>query len=369
MNNITPLDIEQDIKQNIKQAECNPLLESAKLDITKKLNPPPKVMKINGETFGTLGNFSLAIGKAKSKKTFLMALLMAAAVKNDNIENAFKGLLPTNKNRVVFVDTEQSEYYVQLVAKRVLKSAGIREADNFDVYGLRPYNTDERNQIIEEIIDSTPDLGLLIIDGVRDVVTSINDEEEATKWANKLLKWTEERQIHITTVLHQNKGDFNARGHLGTELVNKAELTLSAKVDPRDAEKSIISPEYCRHKAFEPFAIWIDDNEQYGLPKKAEGWKPKDENKSKNAKDDPHEVSSMTHRKILRKIKKNVQGEKPNYSEMIEQINLVVSNLHQSIGNTKARNYLTFYKNEGFVTRNGKKRSSKSYYKINLTPE
>lgn len=74
--NITPLDIDKDIQQNIQQAESNgqkiasSLLKSARVDIHKKLNPPPKIMKVNGETFGTLGNFSLAIGKAKSKKTF-----------------------------------------------------------------------------------------------------------------------------------------------------------------------------------------------------------------------------------------------------------------------------------------------------------
>lgn len=213
-----------------------------------------------------------------------MTLLMASAVKNGNIENAFSGCLEKDKNRVVFVDTEQSEYYVQLVAKRVMKSAGLDEATNFDVYGLRPFDTAERNQMIEEIIESTPDLGLLVIDGVRDVVTSINDEEEATRWANKLLKWTQKHQIHITTVLHQNKGDFNARGHLGTELVNKAELTLSVEVDKRDKEMSIVKPEYCRHKPFDPFAIWVDDSEQYGLPKRAEGWQPKREGKSKNSK-------------------------------------------------------------------------------------
>ena len=40
------------------------------------------------------------------------------------------------------------------------------------------------------------------------------------------MQWTDDRQIHIHTILHQNKGDENARGHIGTELNNKAETVL-----------------------------------------------------------------------------------------------------------------------------------------------
>jgi hypothetical protein len=41
-----------------------------------------------------------------------------------------------------------------------------------------------------------------------------------------LMQWTGEKNIRIQTVLHLNKGDDNARGHIGTELNNKAESLL-----------------------------------------------------------------------------------------------------------------------------------------------
>lgn len=97
-------------------------------------------------------------------------------------------MLPPHKNRVVFVDTEQGEYHVVKVAQRVTRLIGNANPANFEVYGLRKYSTAERNMIIEEIIENTPDLGLLIIDGVRDIITSINDEEQATIMANNLLR-------------------------------------------------------------------------------------------------------------------------------------------------------------------------------------
>lgn len=44
------------------------------------------------------------------------------------------------------------------------------------------------------------------------VVYDINSPSEATCIISKLMQWTDERQIHIHTILHQNKADENARG-------------------------------------------------------------------------------------------------------------------------------------------------------------
>ena len=58
------------------------------------------------------------------------------------------------------------------------------------------------------------------------------------------MQWTSERGIHIQTVLHLNKGDDNSRGHIGTELNNKAETVLQVTKDPTDPDRSIVSPAY-----------------------------------------------------------------------------------------------------------------------------
>jgi hypothetical protein len=340
------------------------LLQKAHVDYTQDISAPPIAMKINGSIFGTLGNFSLVIGKAKSKKTFLITMALAGAIRGKTINNSFAGTLPKGKERVVYVDTEQSTYHVVKVAQRVLKLTGTTNPDNFDVYGLRPFSTDERNTIIQQIINKYDDLGLLVIDGVRDVVSSINDEEQATNIANKLLKWTDEENIHIVTVLHQNKGDFNARGHLGSELVNKAEMTVSVTVQKPDTEVSKVEAEYSRHKGFEPFAIRVFQ----GMPKRVDGWQPKDQSKAKNSKLDPSEVNILDHKKVLRRVEKNIE-EKPNYSTMLRQITDAVQNEIQSIGSTKAQQYFTHYQNEGFIKSHGKKRSSNRFYSIDIMGE
>jgi hypothetical protein len=84
---------------------------------------------------------------------------------------------------------------------------------------------------------------------------------------SKILRWTYEKSCHIMLVLHQNKGDFNARGHIGAEATNKSETVLSVARDDRDRNISIVSAEYCRDIDFPPFFFNISED---GLPYETE---------------------------------------------------------------------------------------------------
>ena len=60
--------------------------------VTDKFTLPPVVLRVNDAIIGTLGNFSVSIGKAKAKKTFNVCALVAAALINGqvlDIEQAF----------------------------------------------------------------------------------------------------------------------------------------------------------------------------------------------------------------------------------------------------------------------------------------
>lgn len=342
------------------------LLNDARLDYSQPLEAPQIALEIGGEIFGTLGNFSMIYGKAKSRKSFLATLLMAAAASNEPT-GAIGGKLPADKRKVVLVDTEQGTYHVTKAAQRVcrLLNKPFDGNPNFEVYALRRYSTAERLQIIEGIINQTPDLGLLIIDGIRDVITSINDEAEATKINDLLLYWTETYNIHIITVLHQNKGNNQARGHIGSEIVNKAETSITVEIDEKGKEVSIVEPGYSRNKAFETFAFMVNDE---GLPEIVSDWQPKVERKAGHYKTDPSELTDIKHGEIIRCIKGNT--DKPKNSELIEQIKYAVNKATgEPIGSTKAKEFKIWYLNEGWIKHNGKERSAKAYYSFNLYPQ
>jgi hypothetical protein len=339
-------------------------LQDALVDLSKSLQPPPVCLSIiqkgQAATIGTLGNFSMIIGKAKSRKTFFITIAIAAATKNDLVLGQFKGSLPIGQHNVLFFDTEQGDYHVQLATKRICSISGQQSPENLLVYGLRKYKPSERLKMIEYAINTIPDIGLIVIDGIKDLVTSINDEEQATSIASFLLKWSEEKNIHIIVVLHQNKGDQNARGHLGTELQNKAETVLSITKDSECNDISIVQAEYCRDRDPEPFAFEIDGN---GLPVLSENWEIKS-SKTEATNFSPAKFGEDWHKANLKDVFKD--DRKLKHGELITELRLQFQGLNKQIGDNKAKEFIRYYLNEEMIKKEGKDRSPTSLYYLSL---
>lgn len=250
-------------KEESKEIDLRLELSKYEIKASDHIPPPEIALSVGGATIGTLGNILSIIGKAKSRKSFFITMAISVSISKDTIFNLFKNELPSKQNSVLYFDTEQGKYHVQMALKRICTLVGVKEPDNLHVYGLRSLNPLERLQLIEFAIYNTENLGIVFIDGIKDLITSINDEEQATMIVSKLMKWSEERNILIVTVLHQNKGDNNARGHIGTELNNKAETVLSISKSTDNEMVSIVAPEMCRNLEPQSFAFEIDQN---GIP-------------------------------------------------------------------------------------------------------
>ncbi len=54
------------------------------------------------------------------------------------------------------------------------------------------------------MLENMPDVGLLIIDGIRDLMYDINSPSESTDLINLLMRWSSGYNLHIHTVLHLN---------------------------------------------------------------------------------------------------------------------------------------------------------------------
>ncbi|UFH55516.1 AAA family ATPase [Spirosoma sp. KNUC1025] len=261
-----------------KAVEANPpsppginysaLLAKSRVLPTDEIEADPVCLAIQTEDktsiVGTLGNISTVSGRAKAKKTFVVSFAVAAAVGVQVILNKIKGLLPEDKNTVLLFDTEQSKHHVLKIVKRICRLCGIDDPSNLHVYSLRPYSPEDRLKIIDYALNSIPNVGLVVIDGIRDLaVDPVLDSEQASHIMTHLLQWTDRLHIHIMCVLHQNKSDPNLRGHLGTELTNKSETVISVTRDKNVKEVSHVEAEYCRNREFDPFSFYIDDN---GIP-------------------------------------------------------------------------------------------------------
>jgi hypothetical protein len=336
--------------------EINGVLESCRINVSDKIPEPEICLEIvtsrEKSPIATLGNFSAIIGKAKSKKTFLISMAISSAMRREIFMEKFNSSLPEGKENVLFFDTEQSRYHVQKVVRRICLLSEINKPENLKCFALRPMDTKTRVELIEYALDTIEGVGLVVIDGIRDLVMDINDPREATTIVTKLMQWTETKGIHIMTALHQNKGDTNARGHLGTEIINKAETIISVTKDTGDPLMSIVEAEYIREKEFSPFAFRISTN---GLPSVVNDWVPPKDGKKTIS---PFNYPPESHYKILNDIFK--RNPSPGYSDMWRDIKHEWASLYIQIGDNKAKEFLKYYESAGMVIKKGEGKS-KSY--------
>lgn len=237
MDKYTPsyTSIEEKVNVNFQN-----IYDSSFVDIKKKIEYPPVAISIGmhklGDNtfpipFGTYGNFSCIVGASKSKKTFLKSLIMASYI-GGNASN-YASSIRSHRDRDLFVidiDTEQSSWHAQNVFKRVARLVGNEDYTMYRPFALRPYEPKQRLEFIEWLIyesDMKDNIGLVGIDGLADLVDDFNDLKESQKAIQKIMKWTDDKQFHLTTILHSNYGSAKAVGHIGSSVLKKAETVCS----------------------------------------------------------------------------------------------------------------------------------------------
>lgn len=241
------------------------ILSAAQIKATDTYETPPQIIWIDNSTIATLGNFSASTGKAKSKKTFNVSAIVAASLGGCQVLN-YRAHLPEGKRRILYVDTEQSRFHCHTVLGRILRLAGLpttTDSENLDFICLREYSPTVRIEVIDYALHQRKDYGLVIIDGIRDLMFDINNTSESMEVINKMMEWSSKYDLHIHCVLHLNKGDNNVRGHIGTEMGNKAETVLVISKSNENPNISEVHALHIREKEFKPFAFAVDDN---GLP-------------------------------------------------------------------------------------------------------
>jgi len=181
-------------------------------------------------------------------------------------------------------------------------------------------------------------------------VYDINSPSESTKIISKLMQWTDERQIHIHTVLHQNKADENARGHIGTELNNKAETVLEIAKDKLDGNISTVQAIHIRAMDFQPFAFRINEN---ALPELVEEYSF-DKNRSQSF--DYSELESGQHRQALEAAFPN--AERYGYTELMKALKRGYAAIGCLYGENKLVKLKAFLENKRMIVKDAARKYS-----------
>lgn len=211
----------------------------------------------------TYGNFVCLVGASKSYKSFLKSALLACYV-GGNSQNYFSNIKghDTQNKYVIDIDTEQGEYHVQKVSRRVINMIGARY-DYYISFALRSKTPEERIKFIEWLLTESEyanKIGLLSIDGVADLVNNVNDLDKSNEITQKLMSWSKDYNCAIVTVLHKNFESLKPTGHLGSAILKKAETVIFINKTDNVAEAKA---KYTRNIPFEDFSFTVNEN---GLP-------------------------------------------------------------------------------------------------------
>lgn len=186
-------------KSTFNDQELDNYLRQGEIKASEKPPVPPQILWVGDCTIATFGNFSASTGKAKSKKTFNITAMVAAAVNNSTVLK-YRASLPDGKRRVLYFDTEQSRFHCHNVIERIYRLAGLsltKEDKRIKFYGLREFTPTLRIALIDYALRTFEGVGLVIIDGLRDLMYDINNAKESTDVMTMLMAWTSKYNLHI----------------------------------------------------------------------------------------------------------------------------------------------------------------------------
>ena len=252
------------------------IAEECAIDTKDVMEYPPTALSLGEKTIqskggditmpipiGTYGNFSFVQAPPKSKKTFFVSLLASVYLSGGN---NFGGKIKGHREGrcLMHFDTEQGHWHAQRVFKRVQDMSNTKEVGCYHTYALRTIGYKERLQFIEHCLEQNKGKnGLVIIDGVADLVSDVNNLEESNLCVQKIMQLSAKYDCHIITVIHSNYGSDKPTGHLGSFLEKKTENQIQLEINTVNKEWITVSCKRSRGYAFETFSFSINE---FGLP-------------------------------------------------------------------------------------------------------
>ncbi len=220
-------------------AQTFAMLRSCEIDFDNPPITPKPLITIAGVTIGSPGNLLGITGNEGSgKSNFLGGMLAGALAKPAQVVDSLgTRVLPNHSGKsVLYFDTEQSEDQLYRNLNIVLLRCELASPPEwFKAYCLTNLSRRERLQVILQSVDKFHHqyggVHLVVIDGIGDLIGSLNDERESINLIEELHRMAGIYQTCILCVLHLVPNGVKLRGHLGSELQRKSAGILCIEKD------------------------------------------------------------------------------------------------------------------------------------------
>lgn len=341
-------------------------LQKFKVLVTDEVPMPEIVLSVcdsNGQNkrmIMTRENISCVTAQAKVGKTFLVKLIVSAILKKGVFQNRLISELPINRDKILYIDTEQSKFHVKLglsQIKEMLTEQHEHELNRMDVYQFDAVSTLQRLEYVKWLIYNTrPDF--VVLDGISDLALDTNNLKEADELVTNLRIWATDCNCHILNVIHQNPNDLQTKmkGHLGTKLQDKSEIVIGVSIDKENDSNRIVQSLASRNRKPEPFEFTINEN---GMPEiqenKLSEYKIAGKKAPKTEKTDYQLYSILT--TIFSKKQNEINFY--TYGNLIEQIKLEYEKqFKEAIGTSNAKTLLTKMIDKSLILKQGESRNT-----------
>lgn len=143
----------------------------------------------------------------------------------------FEAENPEGRN-LIYIDTEQSKYENWWTCNQMLWQQGLSQnRPNFHAFRVTELDLTKKIQFLDYVVKKVGNVGCVLLDGIVDLCQDYNDQKESRALVEWIRRIASINNFLLINVLHNARSTGKARGHLGTELLNKGKCNINITKD------------------------------------------------------------------------------------------------------------------------------------------
>jgi hypothetical protein len=226
-------------KEQLQDLPIMQEIETTRFDVNRKPIAKPSTLycwdpyKQDYVGIGGDGEMITFLGAAGSGKSSISSMACACAMEGGMQEALmFKG--DFQNRAIIHLDTEQGEIDYYRTCKEMLWQSVVpngHNPNNFYSYRLTDYSLEQKVSFLDYIVNKIPNIGLVFLDGIVDLVQDFNDLKESKMLVSYVRALSSKHRFLLIPILHNARSTGSARGHTGAFLLEKSKAVFNCVND------------------------------------------------------------------------------------------------------------------------------------------